>query len=95
MFKLDADRADALLLDIEAAAEPLDLTGSVDKPLRSCVERVALGAEVDLQLLAGGLGLECISAGANDGRVNVLRMNSLFHRSIPFVDWRCGVRGSE
>src|SRR5690606_17394979 len=44
------------------------------------VERMAVGADVDAQILPGGTGLEGRSArSARNGRNRVLRMNALLH----------------
>src|SRR5689334_13950035 len=41
-------------LSLQALLEPLDLAGRIDDVLRARIERVAVAADVDAQLLAGG-----------------------------------------
>src|SRR5690606_39280279 len=48
------------------------------------VERMAVGADVDAQILPGGTGLEGRSTrSARNGRNRVLRMNALLHPRSP------------
>src|SRR5262245_20136084 len=51
-------------LPLQALLEPLDLTGRVDDVLRARVERVAVAADVDAELLAGGPDGPLSAAGA-------------------------------
>jgi hypothetical protein len=56
-----------LLVDIEAAAESLDLTGRVNDALRSGVERMTIGAYVYFDGRLGGVGLERVATRTLDG----------------------------
>ena len=42
--------------------------------------RVAVRADFDLDVFLGRAGLHDVSASAGDGRFNVMRVNSLFHK---------------
>ena len=47
--------------------------------LRTGLEGMALGANVNLQFLFGGTGFEAVAASADDFYFLILRMNALFH----------------
>ena len=49
-------------------------------------ERVALVADVNLQLALGGASGEDVAAGALDGALNVFGMNSLLHWYSPLTE---------
>ena len=62
-----------------AALEALDPATGVDQLLLAGVERVALGAELDVQVRLGRAGVELIPAGAVDVGERVLGVNPGFH----------------
>src|SRR6185437_7965363 len=47
--------------------------------LRSCIERVALRADIDLELRLRAANLEGVATGAGDGRLDVVWMDIGFH----------------
>ena len=62
------------------AAELVDTSPGVQDLLLARVERMAGGADLDVQLLAqGGTGVEFVAAAANDLDVAVIRVDSFFH----------------
>lgn len=71
-----------LLVEVESLAEALDLTGRVHNALRARVEGVALVAHVDPHRRTGGACLKRVAARARHSRLNVLWMDTWFHRSI-------------
>lgn len=92
------------LLQAMLLAELLHTAGGIDQPLLPGEERVAGGADIDMQFLGGGQGFECVSAGAEnlclmDCRVNVRAHSSsilsgdlslnLFNGVWPYPPERC------
>ena len=69
----------------ELVGEALDTSAGVDELLLARVERVALVAQVDDDLALRGAGLERVAAGAANGALHVLRMNTLLHGRTPLV----------
>src|SRR4051795_8289869 len=70
-------------LALQALLEPLDLAGRVDDVLRARVERVAVAADVDAQLLAGGPDVPFPPAGAAvDLGLEVLGMDVCLHAGV-------------
>ena len=67
------------LLTAEALVEALNTSAGVNQLLLASVERMALGANFDVDLRLGGTSLDHIAACAGDGAVNVIRMDTLFH----------------
>ena len=67
------------LLTAEALVEALNTSAGVDQLLLTSVERMALGANFDVDLGLGGTSLDDVAASAGDGAVNVVRMDTLFH----------------
>src|SRR5258706_1845353 len=65
-----------------APVELLDAPGRVDELLLAGEERVALGADLQPQLLASGPGDEGLAAGADDGQLLVVRVDLRFHRFL-------------
>jgi hypothetical protein len=82
-------------LTLEEAAEFLvelvHAAGGVNDLLLAGVERVALGANFDMEVVFahGGLGHELVTAGAGNVHVGVIRMNCGFH----CVSLKIGHRG--
>src|SRR5215207_3252096 len=62
-----------------AAAEALDAPAGVHELLTARVERMAVRADLDMQLRLRGTGPELVAAGAADVRGAVLRMNVCLH----------------
>src|SRR5918992_3966254 len=77
MTALAAARAAGLL---EPALEPLHPTARVDELLLARVERVALGADLDVQLGLRGARPELVAARAGDVREDVVGMDASLHR---------------
>ena len=67
------------LLTAETLVEALNTSAGVDQLLLTSVERMALGANFDVDLGLGGTSLDDVAASAGDGAVNVVRMDTLFH----------------
>ena len=67
------------LLTAEALVEALNTSAAVNQLLLTSVERMALGANFDVDLGLGGTSLDDVAASAGDGAVNVVRMDTLFH----------------
>lgn len=59
--------------------ESLDATLSIDVLHLSCVERMALRADIDFQLGKCAPRLKRLTATAGDGRFDILWMNAFFH----------------
>src|SRR2546421_5298770 len=60
---------------LEAALEALDTSAGIHQLLLARVERVALGADLDVQLRLRGTRLERVPAGAVHVRVDVVGMD--------------------
>ena len=67
------------LLTAEALVEALNTSAGVNQLLLTSVERMALGANFDVDLGLGGTSVDDITASAGNGAVNVVRMDTLFH----------------
>src|SRR3954463_14532619 len=65
-----------------AALEPLDAAPRVDQLLTAGVERVAVGADLHVQLGLGRTGRELVAAGAADVCLDVLGMDVGLHLTI-------------
>jgi len=72
----------SLLLLAELLAEALDATRGVDQALLASEERMALGADVGMDLGLGGARLEGVAAGALHGGRVVLWMDAGLHGSL-------------
>ena len=79
----DALKRPVKLLTAEALVEALNTSAGVDQLLLTSVERMALGANFDVDLRLGGTGLDDVAACAGDGAVNVIRMDTLLHSFSP------------
>ena len=65
--------------------ELLNATGGVHDLLLAGVERMALGADFDVEIAAsGGAGLELVAATAGDSHVRIIWMNIGFHARVSF-----------
>src|SRR5262249_61379165 len=74
-----------LVLLLVALREALDASGGVDQLLLAGEERVALGADLEAQLLARGARDELLAARAAHRHFLVLGMDSLFHLVLPLT----------
>ena len=66
-----------------AALKALNTSAGVNQLLLASVERMALGANFDVDLRLGGTSLDDVTASAGDGAVNVIRMDTLLHSFSP------------
>ena len=67
------------LLKTVTLLETIDTAAGVNQLLLAGVERVALGADFNAQLLLGGTGDESVTADAGDGNLLILRMDAFLH----------------
>ena len=67
------------LVQAELLVELGNAAAGIDQLLLASVERMALGANFDVDLGLGGTSLDDVAASAGDGAVNVVRMDTLFH----------------
>src|SRR5262249_15720377 len=76
------------------AVEALDPASGVDQLLLAREERVARRADLDVDALLGGAGLDDIAAGADDAALLVARMNAFLHGEASFVTGAQGRRNA-
>ena len=69
----------SFLLQAESLVETVNTSTGVNQLLLAGIERVALGADFNTDLLLGGAGGEGVAASATDGGLLVLRMDAFFH----------------
>ena len=67
------------LLDAVLLVELINTAAGVDQLLLAGVEGVALGADFNGDVLLGGAGLDDVAAGASDGGLLVIGMDSFLH----------------
>ena len=67
------------LLDAVLLVELVNTAAGVDQLLLAGVERVALGADFNGDVLTGRAGLDDVAAGAADGGVKILGMYAFLH----------------
>ena len=67
------------LLQTELLVETVNTSTGVNQLLLAGIERVALGANFDLDVLLRGTGLNDLTARASNRRLFVLRMDSFLH----------------
>jgi len=65
----------------------LGTTPGFYRPLRTGVERMALGTYFNPDLFFGRTGFECLAAGTNNPCFAVLRMNAWFHLYHPIFQY--------
>ena len=66
-------------------AELLNTTSGIHDLLLAGVERMALGADFDIEIAAGsGAGLELVAATAGDSHVRIIWLNIGFHARVSF-----------
>src|SRR5438552_7390858 len=75
MESLAAAAALGALSTLEALLEALDAPAAVHELLLARIERVAVRADLDMQLRLGRPRLECVPTGARHRRQGVLGMN--------------------
>ena len=68
-----------LLFHIEPLLEAINASASVNQLLFTGVERMALGADINLHLFLGGAGLKCFTAYAANDAFAVLGMDVFLH----------------
>ena len=73
------------LLDAVFPVELVHAAAGIDKLLLAGVKRVALGADLNGDILAGAAGLDDVAAGAADRRRLVVRMDAFLHGKCPLV----------
>jgi hypothetical protein len=71
------------LLQTVFLVETINTSTGVNQLLLAGVERVALGADFNLDVLFGGAGLNDLAACASDGRLLVLGVDTFLHFSSP------------
>ena len=69
-------------LETETLIESVNASAGINELLLTGEERVALGADFDLDIALGGAGLNHIAAVAGDGALFKIRMNSFLHFSF-------------
>lgn len=73
----------SVLFDTVALVESLDTAGRVNNLLLASVERVASGADFNLQVLGSGLGLDHVATRAMDLTKLIIGMNTFLHNRPP------------
>ena len=71
--------AKLLLVEAEFLVETADTSTGVHHLLLAGKEGVTLGADFHADVLLGGAGLDHVPAGAGDGCMLVIGMNTLLH----------------
>ena len=67
------------LLQTEALVETINTSTGVNQLLLAGIERVALGANFNTDVLLGRTGSKGVTAGAANGGLLVVRMDAFFH----------------
>ena len=68
-----------LLLQAKALVEPINASTSVNQLLLAGVERVALGADFNSDVLLGGTGRKDVATSATDRSLFVIGMDTFLH----------------
>lgn len=68
-----------LLIHTETLLEFVDTSACVNKLLLTCIERVALGTNLDSDISFCGTCFNNVAASAGNGSFLVIRMNTLSH----------------
>ena len=68
-----------VLLQAKALIEPINTSTGVNQLLLAGIERVALGADLNANVLLGGTSGKDIAAGTADGGLFVLGMDTFLH----------------
>ena len=69
----------SFLLQVEALVETVNTSTGVNQLLLAGIERVALGADLNADLLLSRTGSKDVATGATDGGLLVVRMDAFFH----------------
>ena len=72
-----------LFIHTETLLESVNASAGINQLLLAGVERMALVANLDVDLFLRGAGRERVAAGTGDHRFLVLRMDALFHLYSP------------
>jgi hypothetical protein len=72
-----------MLLHAVFALEALDPAGRIDQPMLAGVKRMAVRADLDVNLGLRRTRLESVAACAGHHAATILRMDSSFHRFVP------------
>ena len=75
-----------LLFHVEALLETIYTSAGIDELLLAGIERVALGANFNGDVLAGGAGLDDVAAGAPDSGLIILGVDAFLHCSSPLIE---------
>ena len=75
---VQAQAESKLLVHTETLLEAVNTSACINKLLLTGVERMALGADFNSDVLLSGTGLDHITACAGDSGLNVVGMNSFF-----------------
>ena len=71
--------ADSSLLQAKSLVETINTSTGVNQLLLAGIERVALGANFNTDILLGGTGGKSVTAGAADGGLLVVGMDAFSH----------------
>ena len=72
-----------LFVNAVLLVELIDAAAGVHELLLARIERVALGADLNGDVLLGGAGLDNVAAGAPDGGLVVFRVDAFLHFPSP------------
>ena len=75
----------SFLLQAKLLVEAVNASAGVNQLLLAGIERVALGANFDLDVLLGGAGLNDFAASTTDRRLFVFRMDTFLHHIHLFL----------
>ena len=68
-----------LLLQTESLVEPINTSTGVNQLLLAGIDRVALGADFNADVLLGGAGRKDVATGTANRRLFVLGMDTFLH----------------
>ena len=69
----------AFLLQAKTLVETVNTSTGVNQLLLAGIERVALGADLNTDVLLGGTGGKNVTTSTTDGGLFVVRMDAFFH----------------
>ena len=69
----------SLLLQAKTLVEPINTSTGVNQLLLAGLERVALGADLNADVLLSGTGRKSVTTGTADGSLFVLGMDAFSH----------------
>lgn len=76
----------AELLNVETLLESVNTSACINKLLLACVERMALRADFNLNILLCGASIDHIAASAGNSGIIILRMDTFFHFYTSFLN---------